>query len=146
MMTKKQKKILLAVDGSENSKRAVLEAKNYGQLFDVEITLLTVLIPIANQYYTYLAPPMLEEPHQSKEIGEFVLKEASKLLALPKEQVHPKIEYGNPADVILREAELADYDLIILGSRGLGLFSRSFLGSVSNKVLHHTDKNVLIVK
>ncbi len=146
MMTNKKMNILLAVDGSENSERAVLEAKRYGQLFDVEITLLTVLIPIANQYYTYIAPPMLEEPHQSKEIGEAVLKEATKMLALSKERVHPKIEYGNPADVILREAEVGDYDLIILGSRGLGLFSRSFLGSVSNKVLHHTKTNVLIVK
>lgn len=145
-MSNHEMKILLAVDGSENSKRAIMEAKKYGQYFNAQITLLTVLIPIANKSYHYLAPPILEEPHQSKEIGEVILKDACQLLALDKNQMHSKLQYGHPADEILREADQGEYDLIILGSRGLGLFSRSFLGSVSNKVLHHTDTNVLIVR
>ena len=45
-----------------------------------------------------------------------------------------------------KEAKEGDYDLIVMGSRGQGAFSKALLGSVSKKVLNHAEKNVLIVK
>ena len=53
---------------------------------------------------------------------------------------------GDPGEEIIEEAEKGDYDLIIMGSRGRGIFTRTILGSISNKVLNHTNKNVLIIK
>ena len=145
-MKNRTMRILLAVDGSENSKRAILEAKAYSKHREVEITLLTVLTPIASEHYNYLAPPLFEDANYLKKIGSKILAEAKQILALPSEQVHEKIQLGHPADEILSEAKTGNYDLIILGSRGLGGFSRSILGSVSNKVLNHAEINVLVVK
>ena len=56
------------------------------------------------------------------------------------------LEKGNPATKILEVAAENRADLIVLGSRGLGNVGELFLGSVSNKVSHGTDINVMIVK
>ena len=54
--------------------------------------------------------------------------------------------HGNPADEILRAAETNKADLVIMGSRGLGTFSRAMLGSVSTKVCHYAPCTVITVK
>ncbi|MGO1470886.1 MAG: universal stress protein, partial [Tissierella sp.] len=61
-------------------------------------------------------------------------------------ELNVKLRRGDPADAIIKETEKEDYDLVVMGSRGLGTFSRAILGSVSNKVLNHVETNVLIVK
>lgn len=143
---KEKKKILVAVDGSEHSKRAVQEAIKYGECFDTEITLLNIIKAISSMHYSQMKPPTIEDNEELERIGQAVLQEAMDEVGNFKSELHTKIKFGNPADKILQEAEEGNYDLIVMGSRGLGVFSRSFLGSVSNNVLHHTDINVLIVR
>lgn len=53
---------------------------------------------------------------------------------------------GDVAKEIVEKAEKDDVDLIVMGSRGLGVISRTFLGSISHKVINNTDKSVLVVK
>jgi len=55
-----------------------------------------------------------------------------------------RVVVGHPADEIVRAA--AGTDLVVLGARGLGLFRRLMLGSVSEAVLRHVDRPVLIVR
>lgn len=145
-MEKKRKKILVAVDGSEHSKRAVHEAINYGQCFDSEITLLNIIKAISTMHYSQMKPPTIEDNEELTRAGQAILQEALSEVDVSGIEVSTKIKYGNPADEILQEAEEGNYDLIVMGSRGLGVFSRSFLGSVSNKVLHHTDTDALIIR
>ncbi|XP_041350556.1 universal stress protein Sll1388-like [Gigantopelta aegis] len=57
-----------------------------------------------------------------------------------------KSESGNPGEVIVRVAEEEDADLIVTGSRGLGIVRRTFLGSVSDYVLHHSHVPVIITR
>ena len=52
---------------------------------------------------------------------------------------------GYPAEVILREAEKLNCDMIVMGSHGKGIISQTFLGSVSKRVLRRTRKPVVIV-
>ncbi|MDZ4133849.1 MAG: universal stress protein, partial [Dethiobacteria bacterium] len=52
----------------------------------------------------------------------------------------------SPSDVICDTAAKGDFNMVILGSRGLRGIKEAFLGSVSNKVAHSVDINVLIVK
>lgn len=142
-----KRKILVPIDGSKNSKRALLEARRYGEyLDDVEITILTVLKPDIPHYYSYLELSKPDDREQLTAAAEALVKESVELLGFPEDQVMTKIRRGDPANEILEEAEEGAYNLIIMGSRGLGIFSRSFLGSVSYKVLSHTNINVLIVK
>ena len=54
--------------------------------------------------------------------------------------------HGNPADVIVQEAEDSGADLIVIGTRGLNAAKRLVLGSVSTNVVHHAPCDVLVVR
>jgi nucleotide-binding universal stress UspA family protein len=53
--------------------------------------------------------------------------------------------HGNPADVIVQEAQESGADLIVIGTRGHNAVQRVALGSVSTNVLHHAPCDVLLV-
>jgi nucleotide-binding universal stress UspA family protein len=53
---------------------------------------------------------------------------------------------GNPADVIVQEAEESGADLIVVGTRGLNAARRLVMGSVSTNVVHHAPCDVLVVR
>lgn len=138
------KKILVASDGSENSKRAIVRAKDHAGYLDGKITILTIVEPFV-QYEVVGYEPIPVDDLSEKD-GKAILRDSLKSLGDFKGQVDTKLRKGNPADEILKEAKEGEYDLIIIGSRGLGTFSKTILGSVSNKVLHHAKTNVLVVK
>jgi nucleotide-binding universal stress UspA family protein len=54
--------------------------------------------------------------------------------------------HGNPADVIVQEAEESGADLIVIGTRGLNAARRLVMGSVSTNVVHHAPCDVLVVR
>lgn len=139
-------KILVATDGSANSERALLEAKKYAEHSGGNLTILNIIKPLGYTTWGYQTISIEETNETLEKEGEKLLKNSLQLFEDFKGEVNAKFRRGNPADEILNEAEEGDYDLIIMGSRGLGAFSRTILGSVSNKVLNHTKRNVLIVK
>lgn len=145
-MAKKKMKILVAVDGSENSERALIEARDQGEAFNAEVTILSVLNQSLSFPYSNVRPPKINNNQTQEEAGREILEEALKVFDGFEGEVMTTLRSGNPAEEILEEADFGEFDLIIMGSRGLGVFSRTFLGSVSNKVLHHTKTNVLIIK
>jgi len=57
-----------------------------------------------------------------------------------------RVSYGDDGKRIVEVAEKQNFDLIVIGSRGLGSAKEFFLGSTSNYVLHKSKKPVLIVK
>lgn len=80
----------------------------------------------------------------AQEYGRQVLSEAVALL--PSVTVTTFLEIGSPTAIITKFAKEKDYDLIIIGSRGLGLIKGVVLGSVSSHVVHHAICPVMIVK
>ena len=140
------KKILVTTDGSENSERALIEAKEYAKCTGGEVTILTIVEYLVIQPYVSVEYPVMPDNEELEHVGESVLENSLKLFDNFKGEVKTKLRRGNPADQIIREADSEDYDLIIMGSKGLGTFSRTILGSVSNKVLNNSKKNILIVK
>jgi nucleotide-binding universal stress UspA family protein len=54
--------------------------------------------------------------------------------------------HGNPADVIVQEAEGSGADMVVVGTRGLNAAQRLVLGSVSTNVMHHAPCDVLVVR
>ena len=134
------KKILVTTDGSSNSDRALIEARKHAEASDGEITILTIVETLGR--YTTVKKEVKTDDRKSKRI----LDSSLKIFDDFKGQVNTKIRRGNPADEIINEAESGEYDLLIMGSRGLGTFSRSILGAVSNKVVNHTKINVLVIK
>jgi nucleotide-binding universal stress UspA family protein len=55
------------------------------------------------------------------------------------------ISVGSPADAVCEEAERRKVDLVVVGCRGLGPAGRWLLGSVSDRVVHHSSRPVLVV-
>jgi len=53
---------------------------------------------------------------------------------------------GHPVDALIATAAASDVGLVVVGARGLGTLERVLLGSVSEGVLRHVDRPVLIVK
>lgn len=53
---------------------------------------------------------------------------------------------GDPRDEIVRKAHELNATAVVLGSRGMGAFKRTFIGSVSDYIVHHSEVPVVIVK
>ena len=145
MMDVENKKILVAMDGSKNAERALLEAKEQAEYSEATVMILSIIKPIFLPYYGKTEMSKRDQVNRRKSREEMLTRSLELFEDFPG-VVNTKIRHGDPADEILEEAEEGEYDLIVMGSKGLGLFSRTLLGSVSNKVLNHSQKNVLIVK
>ncbi|KXO16057.1 universal stress protein [Peptoniphilus sp. GNH] len=140
-------KILVPVDGSSSSKQCVKVARELGEKLMAKIYLLTV-IPEAQFFDQHPSsfPYSLEIEKANTERAEFVLSEVEKELDGYKNEHEIFYTSGNPASKIIEFAEKNQVDMIIMGNRGLGAFSRTLLGSVSNKVINTAKCNVLVVK
>ncbi len=139
-------KILVTTDGSDTANKALLEAKRLGTAFGAEICILTVTPDVLMTPYVTMTNYNMETIKNLRESGEKILDEAIKLFDDYKGQVKVKLRTGNAGEEIIKEVENHNYDLVVMGSRGLGTFSRAMLGSVSSRVLHHVKSNILIVK
>lgn len=140
-------KILVPVDGSKSSNKSVEVAKEIGKKFEAELLIMTVVpeTSIFEQYPTNF-PYTLEVNKANTERAEYVLKEVEESLKDYPYKVELFYTIGSPAEEIVNVAEERECSLIIVGNRGLGAFSRTLLGSVSNKVINASKISVLVVK
>jgi nucleotide-binding universal stress UspA family protein len=140
-------KVLVPVDGSESSNRAVDHLiKKLGWYRDaVEIHLLNVQhqVPYGSRVSSVVGHDKLAQYH--KEEGMAALKPAMQKLDAAQVQYHNHIGVGDEADVICRYAKEKGLDQIVMGTRGLGSVSNLVLGSVATKVIHLTPVPVLLV-
>ena len=157
------KMILLPVDGSEPSLRAVSFAAELAAELQASILLLHVLdrLPARQQLKDYLTvlergPAKNEAEIESvrsalsksgEDQGKEILADAEQLLREKGvKDVSTAIHDGDPATEPLRLAETGKYDMIIMGRRGLGRLKGLFMGSVSHKISNLADCPVVTVK
>jgi nucleotide-binding universal stress UspA family protein len=143
-------KVLLPVDGSQNSLRAV---KFAGVLLkDIKTSKVTLLYVIAGGYLSEhmknidLRTEPLKETEIFKRIKEKHIKEDIMPFLLDYEKIlknsgfagliEKRIEEGDPGNKIIEIVEKENFQTVILGRRGMSELKGFFLGSVSNKVLH----------
>lgn len=141
------KKILLAIDGSDASQKAIDWAKNtYDKLPNAEFTILHVHQP----YYVTVPEAMAYVPEAAAGVVEALPTPTIAADAYQQFRDQERVSYqsltGNPAAIICAEAKTGGYDVIVLGSEGHGVVSTVLLGSCSAKVLHHAPCSVLIVR
>jgi nucleotide-binding universal stress UspA family protein len=134
------KRILVGVDGSENSLRAVRKAAEIALPFHSEIVLLNVLQPTESAYYTGM--PTTEEAERAK--GEEKLHRAKTLCEEAGLKTNTKVMLGYPAEVILDLSE-DGFDLVIVGTRGTSGLARFLMGSVSSRVVQFSKVPVMVV-
>lgn len=141
-------KAVLAVDGSNASKRAGNALKNWLDPEDISINVLSVVPEVL----TDIAPKVLPKKHVLA-LTEPFYHRAEELTSqyrtmFIKEgyEVNPKILKGNPREVILEAIRKSKVQLAVLGSKGLTGPERFQMGSVSEWVAAYSACSVLVVR
>ncbi|MFL5344858.1 MAG: universal stress protein [Hyalangium sp.] len=138
--------ILVAIDGSEHSRRAARFAHDLAQQTRARITLLYVLEPPRVLPIAFMESAAFTSPHTDPKDMENVQRLLEQVAAdLPKAQVEKQVELGPPADTIVAVSQRLAVDLIVVGSRGLSLGGKWLLGSVSDRVVQHAGRPVTVV-
>ncbi|MGL5207325.1 MAG: universal stress protein [Acidaminococcaceae bacterium] len=158
-------RIMVAIDGSPLSFKALDFAMGLGKPFGSEIIVMYVAVPFnLSKMHSYemekLEDDILEKIKKKeatkeeltageKERAEACALDFAKKMAL--EAQYKKIEFKEivdtePAKTIIKQAALLSVDTIVMGTSGLGLMSAALLGSVSGKVLTNAHCPVIIVR
>lgn len=152
-------KILVCVDGSEHSKKALEKALVIAQAPGVEeVAIINVdegrpdlsSLAWSSEGYSVSEDDIenLKRLHrEQREDREGLLREASKMFLEKNIKTRTIFKEGHPAHTIVNVACEEGFDLIVVGSRGLGGLKKLLLGSVSNAVVQEAkNSSVLTVK
>lgn len=142
------RKILVAIDGSEQSYKCADFAYELAEKMNSEVLFLEVVpaIPVYGGHEKSFQRDIQERDTQMiKEANEHIAKAAKKFKEanIPFES---QVLIGNPADNICETAEKKDVSLIIIGTRGMTGVSRFMMGSVSSKVVTYAPCSVLVTR
>ncbi|MGM8366627.1 universal stress protein [Virgibacillus sp. W0181] len=140
------KKILIAYDGSALSDKAIQEVKNMTSSFpNIEVHIISIV------EHTGPATNKILMDNITKELAENTEQKLNEIKKeFPDADVITKViapdTNQSPGKIICEYASDHDVSMIIVGSRGLGNISGTFLGSVSNRVIKEADRPVLVMK
>ena len=144
------RRILVAVDGSEGSRAALRFLSTLELVRDTQVSLLHVLptsaVPALRRRGTSPDQQADEDRRKRREDADAMLTDAAAVLADTGRPVERLVSEGDPAREIVRTAESRDVDLVVLGARGLRTLGRLLLGSVSETVLQHVGRPMVIVR
>jgi nucleotide-binding universal stress UspA family protein len=147
-------KVLVPVDGSENSLRALKTAVFLSSKTEVQLTALNVM---ENPPTVYLQSPTtyFQSPKMSTDMIDNNKQESETILEKCKDIANRNgikiqtvlMEGGDAAPKIIQYSEKENFDTIIMGHSGISGLKRMLLGSVSNQVVNQTKRcTVVIVK
>lgn len=137
------KRILVAVDGSVNSKRAAKHAAYLASLNPGTVVQVLYILDYDRTRSDVLDNAQIADLHKDRQQQLLPIDEVFKQQDTHYELV---IKHGEPAPTIVLFANSNDFDLVIIGSRGLNTFQEMVLGSVSHKVAKQVTAPVLIIK
>lgn len=136
------KNILVPVDGSDSSHRAIEWAVELAESCEAKLFFLYVANINQLAINAGLTTAILDSVMKA---GEDILKRAAE--QVPEDiEVESFTETGSPSIVILDFEEDHPIDLVVMGSRGLGMMKSMLLGSVSQYVVEQSRCPVMVVK
>jgi len=144
------KKILVALDGSKESKKALNFALELAEITSAELELLTVVPPVflySHSIHVLKSEAISDCARELETCFRGVLSKAQKEIQKKKLEIKISaiLEKGEPDEKIVSRAERGKFDMIVMGSRGLD-GRVSALGSVSSRVVEKAYCPVVIVK
>jgi nucleotide-binding universal stress UspA family protein len=149
-------RILVPLDGSEHSVRALEEAVQIAKRCDGKIILIHVysvlssgVVPMTMTMYEPAAlPPELvtKLAEAVRKAGVTILERAEKKVKAEAVQSKTLLREGHVVEEILKAAKEENVDLIVIGARGLSTIKEILLGSVSHGVSLHANCPVLLMK
>ncbi len=138
------KKVLIAIDGSPNSRKTLLEGASLAKKNKAKLTLVAVAQTSFEADLNENEIKLLKDAVILK--ARVLLEEAASALKKLKIKADAVLREGDPADEILLVANEIKPDIIVVGSKGKGKISRFFLGSVSRKIAELAKCSVFVVK
>ena len=136
-------RILVAYDGSPASRHALDWASRLaGDNADSRVR----VIGVAATLEATAPIPDAVDPASTVEKRERDLAEAASLLEAAGVRADTALEIGNPAEEIIQAGDDGNFDLIVVGSTGSGRATRWLLGSVSDRVVRHANRPVMVVR
>lgn len=152
-------KILVPIDGSEHSLRALDVAIQMAKCFHGKLTLLHVysisVTPIIVPEPSTLTPPaapilapveISKVSEAARDAGTRILADGAEKAKAEKAEVETFLREGHTVQEITRAAKEGNFNLIVIGARGLSHIRILLLGSTTDGVIHHSTCPVLIVK
>jgi nucleotide-binding universal stress UspA family protein len=140
------KAIVVGVDGSDTSRRAAEIGAEIARSRGAKLVLVTVVRPPEGWWGIGGAPPTPEALSAALVEGQQqVLKEAEEQLSLEGVDYETAEERGDPTSRLIAVAEEREAGLIVIGKRGAGLAERVMLGSVADRLCHHSPVPVMVV-
>ncbi|KAK6944168.1 UspA [Dillenia turbinata] len=162
MQGQKKMKVMVAVDESDLSMYALKWALDHclcppadvaDPMSEVELVyVVNVQPPFQNFVYPagpaiFATPIVIDSVRKGQEENAaMILARALQICKDKKVKAETLILHGDPKDMICQAVEQMNIDLLVVGSRGLGMIKRAFLGSVSDYCAHHAKCPILIVK
>jgi nucleotide-binding universal stress UspA family protein len=136
-------RILVAYDGSPASRRALdWAARLARENADSRVQ----VIGVAATLEATAPIPDAVDPASNVEKREQDLAEAASTLEAAGVRADTALKVGNPAEEIIQAGDEGNFDVIVLGSTGAGRAIRWLLGSVSDRVVRHANRPVMVVR
>jgi nucleotide-binding universal stress UspA family protein len=146
-MTERYSNIVVGVDGSAGAREALDAAADIAGAFGSTLHVVMATHKISPSEYRQALAKLPEEFWNAIDFhadANCILDEAITRLEERGIWAKPHLCVEHPAEALIGVAEREDADLIVVGSRGLGIAQRAFLGSVSSKMAHRAPCAVLI--
>lgn len=139
-------KIVLPVDGSEFTKKAIAFLVTHENLCgpDVELLVLNVQPPMPPRVKSMVGATAVKQYHQEEATK--VLKPIERFLDKHKLNYRSSWAVGSAAQEVLRTVEHEQAHMIVMGTHGHGLLGRAIMGSVAQRVVADAHVPVLLVK
>jgi nucleotide-binding universal stress UspA family protein len=139
-------KILLAVDGSEYTKKMLAYLATHEELFSAhnQYTLLTVNPQLPPRARAAVGKDLVDAYH--REEAEKVLAPVTKFLLRHGIDAKTLTKVGHAGETISKTADSGKFDLLVMGSHGHGTLGNLIMGSVATQVLANSKVPVLLVR
>jgi nucleotide-binding universal stress UspA family protein len=140
--------IVVGTDGSKTATEAVREAVDVAKAVGARLELVSAYAPVSEQRLRAerrSAPAGVQATNPRRET-EALLDDAADIAREAQVEFNTHAREGDPTDAILDVAEEQNADLVIVGNKGMTGAKRFMLGSVPDRVSHHSPCSVLIVR
>lgn len=139
-------KILLAVDGSEYTKKMLAYLTTHDSLFtaDNSYTIFTAQPQLPPRARAAVGKEIVDKYHTEE--AEKIVGPVSKFLARHGIDAKSQWKVGHAGETIAKAAESGKFDLVVMGSHGHSALGNLVLGSVATQVLAHCSVPVLLVR
>ena len=139
--------IVVGIDGSDNSRKALEWAVREAGLRGTSLTVLAVH-QVATNYWTGSPEKYAADAPETEMVRQAAEDAVQKAVSQVEGPAPTSVTVRAVTGVASRElvAASADADLVVVGSRGGGGFSKMVLGSVTSQVTRHADSPVVVVR